>query len=155
MSLIKWQPKRYYGWVGGQKIVKNALRNLWMAPNGVDTVHDNVRRIAWKSSFSMVSRWGLNHWSALILICKLIKCSKLYKILDSTLLLYNFMYFWWHRLIYVMICCFVLVFLCAKNKSCFRSDDLISLKYCQVFSELIFWGICTKEWISRSFTNAF
>ena len=32
-SLEKLRPKLYYRWVGGQKPVKNALRNLWMAPN--------------------------------------------------------------------------------------------------------------------------
>ena len=32
ISIIKWQPKRYYGWVGGQKTVKSALCNLWTTP---------------------------------------------------------------------------------------------------------------------------
>ena len=32
MSLIKYQQKYYYRWVGGKTIAKNALRNLWMTP---------------------------------------------------------------------------------------------------------------------------
>ena len=31
MSLIKWQSKRYYRWVGGQKRAKNALHNYGTA----------------------------------------------------------------------------------------------------------------------------